>query len=72
MSYTADRNGNDCQEMIPGRIVSLRRLYGSRTGRFLLKPLVSPAGFLKLWGKILDSRVSALAIGPVYQIKYRN
>lgn len=57
MIYTSDRNGRITgNDSLQDRF--LTRLYGSRTGRFLLKPLVSPA-VSSFMGKILDSRISA-------------
>ena len=57
MIYTSDRNGRITgNDSLQDRF--LTRLYGSRTGRFLLKPLVSPAVSCFM-GKILDSRISA-------------
>lgn len=41
----------------------LSGLYGHAAGRLLLRPLVSPA-FSCLGGKVLDSRLSALAVPP--------
>lgn len=62
MGCTADRNGNVVRND-SGQDRFLEKLYGSRTGRFLLKPLVSPV-VSEVMGKVLDSRVSALAVGP--------
>lgn len=62
MSCTADRNGNITRnESMQDRF--LEKLYSSRAGRFLLKPLVSPV-VSEVMGKVLDSRVSSLAVGP--------
>lgn len=57
-----DRNGktvigNDGQDKL------LRQLYGTRTGRLLLKPLVQPV-FSKLGGFLLNTRISACAVKP--------
>ena len=62
MRYTADRQGNKWQEST-GQDRFLEKLYGSTTGRCLLRPLVSPA-VSKIGGRILDSRLSALAVDP--------
>ena len=59
-NYTADRRGyvveNDSAQ---DRL--LEKMYGSAIGRALLKPLVNPA-LSELGGRILDSRISALAV----------
>ena len=59
-SYTADRKGyvteNDSAQ---DRL--LEKMYGSAFGRALLKPLVNPV-LSEIGGRILDSRVSALAV----------
>lgn len=62
MIYTSDRNGrvtgNDsAQDQF------LTKLYGSRTGRFLLKPLVSSI-VSEVAGKFLDSRLSSVLVEP--------
>lgn len=62
MRYTADREGHKWQEN-NGQDRLLEMLYGSAAGRCLLRPLVSPA-VSKLGGRILDSRLSALAVEP--------
>lgn len=62
MHRTADRNGQILRESsAQDRLLST--LYGCRAGRLLLRPLVSPA-FSRLGGRFLDSRISALLIGP--------
>lgn len=62
MNRTADRNGAVTQEhSVQDRV--LEALYGSRAGRLLLRPLVTPA-FSRLGGRLLDTRLSALLIGP--------
>ena len=58
----ADREGR-VTEVSTGQDRLLRGLYGSRAGRLLLKVLVSPA-VSKIGGVFLDTRLSALFIGP--------
>lgn len=62
MHLTADREGNITEEnSLQDRFLEV--LYRSRTGRILLKPLVSPM-ISKLGGKILDSGASRMLIRP--------
>lgn len=58
----ADRQGR-VTEVSTGQDKLLRGLYGSKTGRLLLKLLVSPA-VTKIGGVLLNTRLSALFIGP--------
>lgn len=59
-TYTADRKGHVYKnDSAQDRF--LAKLYGSAVGRALLKPLVNPA-VSEIGGRILDSRLSALAI----------
>lgn len=44
-------------------------MYGHTAGRLLLKPLVRP-GFSKLGGRLLDTRLSALAVRPFVYAKH--
>lgn len=44
-------------------------MYGHTVGRVLLKPLVRP-GFSKLGGRLLDTRVSALAVKPFVHMNH--
>ena len=62
MRYTADREGHKWQEST-GQDKLLEKLYGSAVGRCILRPLVSPV-VSKLGGRILDSRISVLAVEP--------
>ena len=62
MRYTADREGHKWQEST-GQDKFLEKLYGSAVGRCILRPLVSPV-VSKLGGRILDSRISVLAVEP--------
>lgn len=62
MRYTADREGNKWEENT-GQDKLLEKLYGSTAGRCLIRPLVSPV-VSKLGGKLLDSRLSVLAVKP--------
>ena len=59
-SYTADRQGHICKND-SGQDRLLEKMYGCAFGRALLKPLVNPA-LSELGGRILDSRLSALAV----------
>ena len=59
-NYTADRKGYVVEnDSVQDRL--LEKMYGSAIGRALLKPLVNPA-LSELGGRILDSRLSALAV----------
>ena len=62
MRRTADRNGNITEEHTLQDAL-LERLYGTMAGRLLLKPLVTPM-VSRLGGRLLDSRISVLLIGP--------
>lgn len=62
-SYTADRQGN-VYKNDSGQDCFLEKMYGCAFGRALLKPLVNPV-LSELGGRILDSRLSALAV-PVF------
>lgn len=62
MRYTADREGHKWKEST-GQDKLLEKLYGSAVGRCILRPLVSPV-VSKLGGRILDSRISVLAVEP--------
>ncbi|MBU5480454.1 phosphatidylserine decarboxylase [Blautia sp. MSJ-19] len=62
-TYTADRLGY-VQENDSAQDRILEKLYGSVTGRAILKPLVNPV-LSELGGRLLDSRISALAV-PVF------
>lgn len=62
MRYTADREGHKWQEST-GQDKLLEKLYGSAVGRCILRPLVSPV-VSELGGRILDSRISVLAVEP--------
>lgn len=62
MRYTADREGHKWQEST-GQDKLLEKLYGSAVGRCILRPLVSPV-VSKLGCRILDSRISVLAVEP--------
>ena len=59
-SCTADRKGY-VTENDSAQDRFLEKMYGSAVGRALLKPLVNPV-LSKIGGRILDSRVSALAV----------
>ena len=59
-SYTADRQGN-IYKNDSGQDCFLEKMYGCAFGRALLKPLVNPV-LSELGGRILDSRLSALAV----------
>lgn len=62
MALIADRKGNvEKQDSFQDRLLSW--MYGHLTGRLLLKPLTS-AWFSKIGGRILDSRLSSLAVTP--------
>lgn len=59
-TYTADRKGHVTEnDSFQDRF--LEKMYGSAIGRALLKPLVNPV-LSEIGGRILDSRVSALAV----------
>lgn len=59
-TYTADRKGHVTEnDSFQDRF--LEKMYGSAIGRALLKPLVNPI-LSEIGGRILDSRVSALAV----------
>ena len=59
-TYTADRKGHITEnDSFQDRF--LEKMYGSAIGRALLKPLVNPV-LSEIGGRILDSRVSALAV----------
>ena len=59
-TYTADRKGHVTEnDSFQDRF--LEKMYGSAIGRALLKPLVNPV-LSESGGRILDSRVSALAV----------
>ena len=62
MRYTADREGHKWQEST-GQDKLLEKLYGRAVGRCILRPLVSPVVSM-LGGRILDSRISVLAVEP--------
>ena len=59
-SYTADRQGHICKND-SGQDRLLEKMYGCAPGRAVLKPLVNPV-LSELGGRILDSRLSALAV----------
>lgn len=59
-AYTSDRQGN-IEKNDSNQDRFLERMYGSVAGRLFLRPLVSPA-FSKIGGKLLESRLSTLAI----------
>ena len=59
-SYTADRQGH-VYKNDSGQDRFLEKMYGCAFGRAVLKPLVNPA-LSELGGRILDSRLSALAV----------
>lgn len=62
MLKTADRNGNvTVCDSFQDKLLAW--LYGHAAGRMLLKPLVAPC-VSKIGGKLLDSRLSALAVRP--------
>lgn len=59
-SYTADRQGH-VYKNDSGQDRLLEKMYGCAPGRAVLKPLVNPV-LSELGGRILDSRLSALAV----------
>ena len=59
-SYTADRQGH-VYKNDSGQDRLLEKMYGCAPGRAVLKPLVNPI-LSELGGRILDSRLSALAV----------
>lgn len=62
MHLTADRKGNIIEEnSLQDRFLQV--LYGSRIGRMLLKPMVSPV-VSRVGGKLLDTGVSRILIRP--------
>lgn len=70
ITYTSDRKGNLTKnDSFQDRL--LETIYGSTLGRFLLKPFLHPA-FSKIGGKILDSRLSSLAIAPFIRKNHIN
>ena len=67
MIRISDRQGHISEEdSFQDRL--LEKLYGSTAGRILLKPLVSPV-ISDAAAKILDSRLSALAVAPFIRAK---
>ena len=59
-SYTADRQGH-VYKNDSGQDRLLEKMYGCAPGRAVLTPLVNPV-LSELGGRILDSRLSALAV----------
>ena len=60
ITYTADRRGYVVEnDSVQDRF--LEKMYGSAIGRTFLKPLVNPV-LSEIGGRILDTRVSALAV----------
>ena len=62
MIRTADRNGHVVEEDSFQNNL-LEKIYGSAAGRALIRPLVTPAVSVAV-GKLLDSRISAVAVRP--------
>ena len=62
MIRTADRKGNVVEEDSFQNNL-LEKIYGSASGRALLRPLVTPSVSIAV-GKLLDSGISAAAVKP--------
>ena len=68
MIRTADRNGHVVEEDSFQNNL-LEKIYGSASGRALIRPLVTPAVSIAV-GKLLDSRISAAAVKPFIRMNH--
>lgn len=68
MIRTADRAGNITEEDSFQNNL-LEKIYGSVTGRMMIRPLVTPAVSIAM-GKLLDSGLSAAAVEPFIRINH--
>ncbi len=68
MIRTADRNGHVVRESSFQNKL-LEKIYGSAAGRIMIRPLVTPAVSIAV-GKLLDSRLSAVAVKPFIRVNH--
>ena len=68
MIRTADRNGHVVEEDSFQNNL-LEKIYGSASGRALIRPLVTPSVSIAV-GKLLDSGISAAAVKPFIRMNH--